>query len=163
MFPLEQKDSERKPRQYWSTLAKCPSEHGLSKTNSSFPDAKFQFSGNLTNKTLNFTYREKKKCVLISLCNPCDLYLTSFTLPAAILSGVPWELAYDLIYIKGKKQKGAEKEAERLRAALAGKLGLGPSTHRMAHTSSNLSSRGSDTHFGPPQAAGTHAYRQMLK
>lgn len=44
---------------------------------------------------------------------PCATPVTyDFTLPAAILSGVPWELAYDLIYIKGKKQKGAEKEAE---------------------------------------------------
>lgn len=86
-----------------------------------------------------------------------------FTLPAAILSCVPWELAYDPIYLKGKKQKGAEKVAEQLRAALAGKLGLGSSTHMMAHTSSNLSSRGSDTHFCPPQEAGPHAYRQTLK
>lgn len=82
---------------------------------------------------------------------PCVTPVTyGFTLPAAILSGAPWELAYDLIYLKGKKTERAEKGALRLRAALVGELGLGPSNHVMAHTSSNLSSRGSDTHFCPP-------------
>ena len=89
-----------KVRYQWSRPNECPSARGPEWGLTPFPITNFQFSGNLTNKTLKFAYSK----TVSSFPRAPPAY--GFTVSAAILSSVPWKLTYDLIFQKGKTRKG---------------------------------------------------------